>query len=111
MLVSIMSSQISGIIGMGYWSTFHHIYEMDLNSNNPPTVFLGDPLKFGSDDSHFNIPINLHIDDQNRFYICDYLNNRVQVFDSNKKLLKSINIKYPAYVTVLPKSKEVIAAG
>lgn len=101
----------SGIIGMGWWTTLHHIYEMDLNRNNPPTVFLGDPLKSGSDETHFNFPIHMHIDDQNRFYICDYMNNRVQVFDSNKKLLKSVNIKYPAYVTVLPKSKEVVVVS
>jgi len=101
----------SGIIAMGWWTSFHHIYEMDIESNEPPKVFIGDPLKSGNDETHFNIPISMHIDEENRFYVCDYMNNRVQVFDSDKKLLKSVSVKYPAFVTVLPKSKEVMVVS
>jgi hypothetical protein len=90
------------------WKTYHQVYEMDLTSNEPPKIFLGDPEKSGNDNNNFNMPINVFVDDSNRIYVCDYLNKRLQVFDQNKKLLKSIAIDYPAYVTVLPKSKEVV---
>jgi hypothetical protein len=96
------------IITSGDWASYHHVYEMDLNSNEPPKIFLGEAEKSGKDDAHFDMPIYVYVDDSNRIYVCDYMNNRVQVFDQNKKLLKSVNVNYPAYITVLPKSKEIV---
>lgn len=93
------------------WTSYHHIYEMDLNSNEPPQVFMGNPALSGSDEKSFNMPIYIHIDEKYRIYVCDYLNNRLQVFDQNKNLLKTINVNNPSYVTVLPKSKEVIVVS
>jgi len=90
------------------WRTYHHVYEMDLISNEPPKLFLGDPDKTGTDSNSFNMPIYVYVDENNRVYVCDYLNQRIQVYDQNKKLLKSIAVDYPAFVTVLPKSKEVV---
>jgi len=96
------------IVTSGDWVSHHHVYEMDLNSNEPPKLFLGDPDKSGKDDVLFDMPIYVHVDDSHRIYVCDYMNNRVQVFDQNKKLLKSVKVNYPAYITVLPKSKDIV---
>lgn len=90
------------------WVSHHHVYEMNIESDEPPNIFLGEPDTLGDDESHFNMPIHIYVDDENRVFVCDYLNNRVQVFNKDKKLLKTINIKYPAFITVLPKSKDVI---
>jgi len=90
------------------WTSFHHVLEMDLDSNEPPKIFLGDPEKPGNDEKSFNLPVYAFVDDNQRVYICDYLNNRIQIFDQNKTLLKSVAVKHPAYVTVLPKSKEIV---
>lgn len=96
------------IVTSGDWITHHHVYSMEIGSNEPPKLFLGNPDKPGKDEGSFNMPINIFVDESNRVYVCDYMNNRLQVFDENKKLLKSVNINYPAFVTVLPKSKDVI---
>lgn len=96
------------IVTSGDWSTYHHVYQMDLASNEPPKLFIGDPNKSGKDDNSFNMPIYVYVDESNRVYVCDFMNNRIQVFDENKKLLKSVNINHPAYLTVLPKSKEIV---
>lgn len=90
------------------WSSFHHVYEMNLDSNEPPKIFLGDPEKSGNDEKSFNLPVNVFVDENDRVYVCDYLNNRIQIFDQDKKLLKTVSIKNPAYVSVLPKSKDVV---
>ena len=93
------------------WTSYHHVYEMDINSNEPPKLFLGDPLKSGDDEKNFNMPVHMCTDENNRLYICDYLNSRIQVFDENKKLLKSVKMDSPAFITVLPKSKEVVVVS
>jgi hypothetical protein len=90
------------------WSSFHHVYEMNLDSNEPPTIFMGDPEKAGKDENSFNLPVYVFVDDNERVYVCDYLNNRLQIFSADKKLLKSVSVPNPAFVTMLPKSKEVV---
>lgn len=90
------------------WSSYHHVYEMNLDSNEPPKIFMGEPEKAGNDEKSFNLPVFVSVDENDRVYVCDYLNNRIQIFDQDKKLLKSVSVNNPAYVTVLPKSKEVV---
>lgn len=96
------------IVTSGDWITHHHVVEMEIGSNEPPKLFLGNPDKLGKESESFNMPIHVAVDESNRVYVCDYMNNRVQVFDENKKLLKSVNINYPAYVAIMPKSKEIV---
>ncbi|PCJ58855.1 MAG: hypothetical protein COA79_12365 [Planctomycetota bacterium] len=96
------------IITSGNWKTQHMVYELDYNSNEKPKVFLGNPNKPGNDNKSFNLPISVTTDEKGNVYVCDYFNDRVQVFSAEKKILKSIPVKRPTYITILPNTKETI---
>ena len=56
----------------------------------------------GTDNDHFTVPSSVTCDAQGRVYVADFMNNRVQVFDSDGKFLKSIKSIRPAKVLVSP---------
>jgi len=68
-----------------------------------PQVFLGSMKKTGAEgagDGSFNAPTSVDCDEQGRLYISDYLNDRVQVFTSDGKHLRTIKVTRPALVRV-----------
>ncbi len=54
----------------------------------------------GSDDRHLNFPKDVACDSNGRVYVADHLNNRVQVFDSDGNLLKTMKVDRPHLVQV-----------
>ncbi len=71
------------------------------------TPFIGKLRKPGSADDQFNAPTAIATDDQGRIYVADQLNNRVQTFSADGKLLGSIKVDRPRVVAVHRKNGAV----
>jgi hypothetical protein len=84
----------------------HGVYRMELAKDDLPTRFVGD-AKMGKDATRFAMPTSVACDAAGRVYVADHLNDRVQVFSPDAKLLKSLPVKGPAIVQVHPKTGEL----
>ena len=98
-----------GLTYNGAWSTYHLVNELDIASGKV-SRFKGqaEMNKAGKDNESFNVPLCVFVDEKNRVYVADHLNDRVQIFDATGNFLKSIPAIRPTYVTVLNKSKEIV---
>ena len=54
----------------------------------------------GSDDSHLKVPTSVACDAKGRVYVSDFMNDRIQVFSPDGKLVKSLRVPKPAQVAV-----------
>jgi len=66
--------------------------------------FVGDPKNPGSDNAHLNTPFGVACDSKGRVYVCDGLNNRVQIFSPKGEWLKTLPVKSPLLVCVHQKT-------
>jgi len=105
--------------GMGkYHGPFHCVLRFGLDDPAPKEwnghgwgpkvpVFVGELDKSGADNAHLNDPHGVATDKDGNVYVCDYGNNRVQVFDSNAKHLRTIRIDRPDQIAVHRKTGDV----
>ncbi|MCG3178562.1 MAG: hypothetical protein BIFFINMI_00890 [Phycisphaerae bacterium] len=96
-----------GITGYGaynYWQ--HGVYRMDFEGQKEPELFLG-AAELGQDARHFDMPSDVACDARGRVYVADCGNHRVQVFEPNGTLFKSIPVEAPAQLAVSPKTGEL----
>jgi len=70
-------------------------------------VFVGDLETPGDDNQHLNDPRGVATDSSGNVYVCDYGNNRVQVFDAQAKHLRMIAVERPDQIAVHRKTGEV----
>ena len=82
-----------------YWQ--HGVWRMAYEEDKEPELFLGG-VEAGSDASKFSMPADVACDKQGRVYVADLGNHRVQVFQPDGKLVKSIPVEAPAQVSVSP---------
>ncbi|MBA4386794.1 MAG: hypothetical protein C0404_02365, partial [Verrucomicrobia bacterium] len=68
------------------------------------TEFIGTKGKPGSDNQSFGQPTGIDCDNQGRIYVCDAVNNRVQVFSPEGKHVKTIGVDRPYLVQVHKKN-------
>jgi hypothetical protein len=61
----------------------------------------------GNDNEHLSAPQGLACDATGRLYVADFGNNRIQVFSSEGKYLKTIPIKEPQEISIHPKTGEI----
>lgn len=104
---------IEDIVTSGNWHTFHCVLKMDLAGDKKPELFAGS-LELdapGSDDKSFFLPAHVTTDRSGRVYVSDYLNDRVQIFSPEGKLLKSIPVISPTQVCIQEKTQEVFVFG
>lgn len=80
---------ISGTYHAKKRSLHHAIYRVQWTDREFPKPFFGTECEAGKDEKHFNTPRGLAVDTEGRLYVCDYMNDRVQVFDANGKCLFS----------------------
>jgi len=87
------------------------VLRMELDGDAEPVVFKGsmDPKSFGNGDDQLTVPTSVDFDSQGRVYISDYMNDRIQVFTPEGKLLKSIATEKPALVRIHRKTGEIYA--
>jgi DNA-binding beta-propeller fold protein YncE len=86
---------------------YHAVFKSNYESNDPPKIFLGDLKKHGQDARHFRVPTSVATDAQGRVYVTDFLNNRVQVYSSAGKPLKTLKTPKPAKVCLHRKTGEI----
>lgn len=58
----------------------------------------------GSDEFSLNTPVRIACDCKGNIYVYDSLNNRIQVFSSKGKYIKTIKVDKPSYVCVPQKT-------
>lgn len=86
------------------------VARIDLKSNSAIEPFLGsleNGKSKGSGDGQFDVVSCLAIDKENRIYVGDFNNDRIHVYDENKKLLKYIKVPRPVNICINPKSNEI----
>ncbi|MCX7590337.1 MAG: hypothetical protein N2255_01785 [Kiritimatiellae bacterium] len=83
------------------------VYRMEYASTNPPTLFLGEALVSGNDETHFDHPSAVAVDESGRIYVADHLNNRVQVFSPDGNFLQSVPVEAPARLALHHKTQEL----
>lgn len=88
-------------------SLHHAVYRVQWKDTEPPKPFAGTECESGKDNGHFNQPRGLATDPDGRLYVCDYLNDRIQVFDAEGKYLKTLDVVGPEQVLVHPKTREL----
>jgi hypothetical protein len=97
------------IILSGDWHTFHCVLKMDLTGDKSPELFVGslELDKSGTDDKSLFVPANVTVDKEGRVYVSDYMNDRVQIFSPDGKLLKSLAVISPSQVSIHAKTQEI----
>ena len=98
-------NDLSSGYSLGYWC--HAVLRMEYAKNDPPQVFLGQETGRGADDAHFDHPVDIATDDAGRLYVADQVNNRVQIFNPDGKLVKSLAVEGPARVRLNPRTQEL----
>jgi len=83
------------------------VLKLNYESNEPPSIFVGEKDKSGNDDRHFEFPTSLDTDRLGNVYVSDFENNRIQIFEPSGKLLKSIKTSRPRKIAVHQKTGEL----
>ncbi len=88
---------------------YHALMKMDFEKNDPPQILVGsiDRKKWGNGEKELNTPTSVAVDAKGQIYVSDFMNNRVQVFAPDGKLVHSIKHASPAKVLVHQKSGEI----
>ncbi|MCG3179815.1 MAG: hypothetical protein BIFFINMI_02161 [Phycisphaerae bacterium] len=87
--------------GRGTKSWLGGVTVMDYDGDATPTVFAGQM------DRDSGLTPGVACDDRGRVYVTDFIRNCVDVFDADGKLLKSVPVSRPVFVSVAPKSGQL----
>lgn len=110
-----------------YGNSLPVVYKMNYETNDEVKVFAGVKMEDKLDVKDRNalnknleelrkveglgatlsLPTSLDTDENGNVYVTDFMSDRVLVFESTGKLLKSINVKKPAKILVHQKTKEI----
>jgi hypothetical protein len=78
----------------------HAIYRVELNSTEPAKTFIGKEFESGNGEYEFNEPRGIDVDSQGRLFVGDYFNDRIQVFSSEGKFIKSLPVTGPEQIRI-----------
>ncbi len=76
------------------------VWRRTREGKEPAELFAGVRAKPGSDEKHLNGAMGIACDGKGRVYVCDQMNNRVQVFSPEGKPVKSLLVESPRLVKV-----------
>jgi hypothetical protein len=86
------------------------VARIDLSKGSIVEPFIGsleNNKNKGAGDGEFDVVSCVFIDKENRIFVGDFNNDRIQVYDENKKLLKSIKVSRPVNICINPKNNEI----
>jgi hypothetical protein len=95
----------------------HHwlpcVTRLDFAAGEKLELFAGSSKldEVGSDDAHFKTPTSVACDAQGRVYVADYMNDRIQVFAPDGRLVRTIAVNKPAEIAVHQETGEVYAGS
>lgn len=98
---------ISGTYHLGKGKRHHAVYRVQWTDTEPPKPFVGTECESGNDNAHFNDPRGIAVDSHGRLYVCDYKNDRIQVYTSDGKYIKTLTLPGPDQVLVHPKTHAI----
>ncbi len=82
----------------------HVVLRRTLEGDRVAEVFVGTIGKPGSDNASLSNPNGIDVDAQGRLYVCDFNNNRLQIFSPGGTYLKTIPVKQPTLVRIHQKT-------
>ncbi|MEX1095926.1 MAG: SMP-30/gluconolactonase/LRE family protein [Planctomycetales bacterium] len=85
------------------------VARVDFEKGDRAEVFLGGPKvsDAGNAPGKFRMPSSVTVDDEGRIYVCDYGNDRIQVFSPDGEHLKSIETPAPAHLEIHHRTQEL----
>ncbi len=96
---------VSGIHQMKGKGRSHAVYRVTWKDREPAAPFLGSESESGKDNLHFDQPRGVAVDPDGRLYVCDYMNDRIQVYTAAGKFVRTLDVKGPEQVLVDPGSR------
>ncbi|PCJ56896.1 MAG: hypothetical protein COA79_17305 [Planctomycetota bacterium] len=108
---------IGEIRNIGSINCLHGVTRIPYATKGKLEVFMGKMTKItgrgynmkdaGTDNKSFTCATSVACDKAGRIYVSDYMNHRIQIYSSDKKLLKTIKTKFPAKVQIHPITEEI----
>lgn len=91
------------------WDYLHGVARIPYEGDGNLEVFAGslEQDKSGAGEKQFNGATSVACDALGRVYVTDYINDRIQVFNPDGALLKSIPVARPAQLEIHPKTQEL----
>jgi len=80
----------------------HAVYRTTLDAQDFAKPFIGKPFTPGDEQGQFNDPRGLAVDPKGRIWVCDYDNDRIQVFSAEGAFLRKFELPGPEQVRVHP---------
>lgn len=106
----------TGFVWHDEWGTggqkyhrIHAVTRMPYDGSVAPELFAGnlEPKKAGSMVDELKVPVAVLCADDGRVLVSDYMNDRIQVYSEDKKLIKSIPAFKPTQFAIHHKTKEL----
>jgi hypothetical protein len=95
---------LSGTYHTGKRKRGHCVYRIRLGDTKLPRPFVGVECESGSDNTHLRTPRGIAVDSSGRLYVCDYNNDRIQIFSPGGAYLKTLGLPGPEQLVVHPKT-------
>ncbi|MCX7804341.1 MAG: hypothetical protein N3A38_04030 [Planctomycetota bacterium] len=102
---------LSGYAWLMPWNQdgLHGVVRLRMDGSEPPKPFAGSMKQdeWGKDDSRLSLPLGVTCDSSGRVYVCDHMNDRIQIFAESGELLKTLPTTRPVHVDVHPRTGEI----
>jgi len=98
---------LSGSLADGHWLPV--VMRAEYATQNDAIVFIGDPdpATSGVKEGQFRAPLCVTVDHNNNVLVADYMNDRIQVFNSEGKFLKAVVAKKPVVIGEHPTTHQI----
>lgn len=85
------------------------VMKMEYDGDKSPEIFVGamELAKSGVEEGQFKCATSVDCDNEGRVYVTDFMNDRIQIFSPEGKLLKIINTPKPALIRIHRKTNEI----
>ncbi|MCX7591005.1 MAG: hypothetical protein N2255_05195 [Kiritimatiellae bacterium] len=87
----------------------HGVVRVRLDGDAPPELFAGSMKQneWGQDENRLSFPLSVTCDSRGRVYVCDHMNDRIQIFSEKGELLKTVITPRPVHLEIDPRTGEL----